>query len=348
MAGELVSVIVPAYRHEEYVIDCLRSIHEQTHDRIELIFIDDCSPDRTFRYAESLLATAFGKRFENVVLRRKQSNGGAPDSLNIGLGLATGRYVAIINSDDRFRRPRIESLLGGLKAADSQMAFSAVEPFTEGGWPLGGAHDTGADVPADLQAMTLQQHLHIAREVSVGFALLRRNVAISTGNFLMSLDLARRVGGFTQLQYCHDWDFILQSLLFCEPVFVPETLYDYRLHPHNSFRSYRNIAGVETEVVLRRFFRAVARCRRPSPLCPGPVNWPGYFEAFIEAAGHRDAWLAETGGARPGWRTRTPGSVATVESAATTLRELTKPPSIGRTPRPDAAGHQPRPPVVRP
>ncbi|NDC64029.1 MAG: glycosyltransferase family 2 protein [Planctomycetia bacterium] len=321
MAGELVSIIVPAYNHEAYVVECLHSIHAQTHDRLELIFIDDCSPDRTFRYAQSLLATPFGRRFENVVLRRKDRNSGAPDSLNLGLESATGRYVAIINSDDLFRGPRIEALLGALATAASELAFSAVEPFTETGWPADGS-EADADIPVELQAMTLQQHLNVARDVTVGFALLRRNVAISTGNFLMTMELARRVGGFASLQYCHDWDFILQSLLFCEPVFVPETLYDYRLHPRNSFRSYKNIAGIETQVVLRRFFAAVARCRRPSPLCPSPVNWPGYFEAFIEAAGFREAWLATTGGTRPGWRTRKAGSTTANPSAVSALRAI--------------------------
>lgn len=305
MTADLVSIIVPAYGHEPYVLDCLQSLHAQTHERLELIFIDDHSSDRTYDLAQALFATRFASRFENVILKRKVENRGAHDSLNMGLELAKGDYIAIVNSDDLFRPQRVERLLAAMKEKGSEFSFSIVETLDDG---MAEGEDNGEGaptllVPENLLLLGLRQRLAIARDLSVGFALLRQNVGISTGNFLFSARIASKVGNFRPLKYCHDWDFILQALLHTEPVAVLEPLYDYRLHQQNSFRAYQNIAEIETEVVLRRFFRSVLNVRTTNRLCPSPENWPGYFEAFVQEAGYGAFWAKEAGNPLPGWRT---------------------------------------------
>lgn len=297
MTTPLISIVVPSYGHEAYIADCLQSLHAQTHERVELIIIDDHSPDATFDIAQALLSTPFGKRFERVELLRKPENRGAHDSLNIGLDLARGDYIAIINSDDRFAHNRLECMLAALADSGSEFAFSLVEFLTD---------DTGATsalIPHELAMLGLRQQLMIARDVTVGFTLLRQNVAVSTGNFLFSARIARMVGRFLPLKYCHDWDFILQALVHTEPVMVPEALYFYRLHGQNSFRAYQNLAGIETEVVLRRFFKAVVRGAALNPLCPSPGNWPGYFETFVHDIHAWRDWSRESGRPVQGWRT---------------------------------------------
>jgi glycosyltransferase involved in cell wall biosynthesis len=317
MTTDLVSIIVPAYRHERYVLDCLQSLHAQTHERLELIFIDDCSPDRTLELTEALLATRFASRFENVVLRRKTENRGAHDSLNTGLELASGDYIAIVNSDDLFRPRRVEHLLTALNDRGSGFGFSIVEILNDDEAEDGAARDqeraAASPVPESVMLLGLRQQLAIARDVSVGFALLRQNVSVSTGNFLFSSEVARKVGRFLPLKYCHDWDFILQALVHTEPVAVLEPLYQYRVHQQNSFRGYAqraeherlfsHLSIIETEVVLRRFFRSVVSGRLTNRLCPSPGNWPGYFEAFIREAGYWSYWAKEAAEPLPAWRT---------------------------------------------
>lgn len=335
MTSDLVSIIVPAYGHEPYVLDCLQSLYAQTHERLELIFIDDRSHDRTYDLAQALLATRFASRFENVVLKRKAENSGAHDSLNMGLELAKGDYIAIVNSDDLFRPQRVERLLAAMKEKGSEFSFSIVETLDDGMAEGDGDGEGVATslVPENLLLLSLRQRLAIARDVSVGFALLRQNVGISTGNFLFSSRIAGKVGNFLPLKYCHDWDFILQALLHTEPVAVLEPLYDYRLHQQNSFRAYQNIAEIETEVVLRRFFRSVLSVRATNRLCPSPENWPGYFEAFVQEAGYGVFWTKEAGNSLPGWRTYDqsgkrhlnapfrPGEVVSAEAAFRRLAE---------------------------
>lgn len=295
-AGPLVSVIIPSYCHEEFILDCLDSIYMQTHKDIEVVLIDDASSDSTFERATHLLSTSFGRRFSNVVARKSELNAGAHSSINHGIHLSSGDLIAIINSDDLYEPRRIEALLEALKFSQSQFAFSLVDVI---GPPL---IDEPAEIPPFLWLLSLRQKMDILREVTVGFSLLRMNVSISTGNFLFTRSLYNNVGPFLPLKYCHDWDFILQSLFYTEPVVVMEPLYKYRLHESNSFKGLAHLGQVEGEVVMRRLMRRGLTGRSINPMFPSEQNWPGYFEAFVE-----QLWLGaylqrERGEGMKSWR----------------------------------------------
>lgn len=322
----LVSVVVPAYCHERYILDCLKSIHAQIHPRIELIFIHDASTDNTFERASEIVSPPFGDRFENVILERKDENAGAHDSLNRGIALSNGSHVAILNSDDLFHPARLERMLAALEAAGSAFAFSAVEPLADEA--VAGRADA---FPEGLLLFGLRQRLAVANAPSMGFALLRSNIAVGTGNFLFTRELAKQVGPFLDLKYCHDWDFILQATLFTEPVFVDEPLYSYRLHPQNAFRGYTLLAERETEIVRERFLSAVAGADLPNRKCPSPRNYPGYFDLVMQDLKTLDLWRrvagartarARTVDATPHYRRRPQnGSAAALEAAATPLAD---------------------------
>ena len=91
-AMALVSVVVPAYRHARFIGEALASVYRQTHLELELIVIDDRSPDETFELCKALLATPdYSGRFKRVVCQQNETNLGAHNTINVGLGLARGR-----------------------------------------------------------------------------------------------------------------------------------------------------------------------------------------------------------------------------------------------------------------
>jgi glycosyltransferase involved in cell wall biosynthesis len=328
VSNELVSVVVPAYCHEAFVRDCLQSIHAQTHRRMELIVVDDCSADRTFEAVRDLLQSSFAYRFERVVFRRKLRSRGAYDSLNIGLGLAKGEYLAIVNSDDVIDPRRLERLLGAMGRSGSGLAFSLVDVLDD---RTAGERELG--VPTKLLLLQLRQQLALVRDPSVAFALLRWNVAASSGNFMFTSSLARTLGRFAPLAYCYGWDFILQAAIHTEPVALNEPLYSYRLHGQNAFRKREEIARSETAMVYRRFFRSILRCRPPNAICPGPQGWPGYFETVVQSLGVWPLWAKEAGERLPTWRTyerrywaadHAPGEIRSFEQAVRFLSEHSK------------------------
>ena len=74
MTLPLVSIAIPAYKHAAFIEECLASVCAQTYPELELVLIDDGSPDDTFAIAQRYLE-AHGKRFRRIVLERRENDG---------------------------------------------------------------------------------------------------------------------------------------------------------------------------------------------------------------------------------------------------------------------------------
>lgn len=101
-----VSVIIPMYKVEEYLRECLDSVVNQTLKEIEVLCIDDGSPDRS---AE--IASEYVSKYSNFKLIRKE-NGGLSSTRNVGIEAASGEYVYFLDSDDYIDRQMLEKLYG--------------------------------------------------------------------------------------------------------------------------------------------------------------------------------------------------------------------------------------------
>ncbi len=96
----LVSVIVPAYNHQAFVEESIEALIQQDYMHLEFIIIDDGSTDQTVEIIERLMP-ACRERFSHVIFRSRP-NEGVVRTLNEAIGLAQGKYIAAIASDDVF------------------------------------------------------------------------------------------------------------------------------------------------------------------------------------------------------------------------------------------------------
>jgi glycosyltransferase involved in cell wall biosynthesis len=281
-SAELVSVVVPSYGHAAHLEEALRSIAAQSHPALELIVVDDASHDGSRVVAERVLGDpAFVARFDGGVrLVVHAANRGAHAALNTGLGLATGAYLTILNADDAYEPGRISALVSALADADRALAFSRVAFRSD----LRGAF-------ADAEHFRLRRHQDgIPRHPSLGFACLCSNVALTTGNLFFTRRLWDQIGAFSELRYCHDWDWLLRALAMEEPVWVGEPLYRYRIHGGNSYLGLADVAEAETAIVLGRYFETVRNGTLRNSLAPSPEHWPGVFEHVMSAHGFWRHW----------------------------------------------------------
>lgn len=90
----LISVIVPIYKVEKYLDRCINSIVNQTYRNLEIILVDDGSPDKC-----PLMCDEWQKKDERIKVIHKE-NGGLSSARNAGLDIATGEYIAFVDSDD--------------------------------------------------------------------------------------------------------------------------------------------------------------------------------------------------------------------------------------------------------
>ena len=94
IGNKKVSVIVPIYNVERYIDKCVRSLMLQDYGNIEIILVDDGSPDNSGRIIDEL------SKEDNRIIVIHKANGGVSTARNAGLLQATGEYVMFVDSDD--------------------------------------------------------------------------------------------------------------------------------------------------------------------------------------------------------------------------------------------------------
>ena len=101
----LVSVIVPIYKVEPYLDKCVSSIQNQTYEKLEIILVDDGSPDDCGRKCDRFAST---DRRIHVI---HQANNGLSEARNSGIDIATGTYILFVDGDDWIEPNAVECLL---------------------------------------------------------------------------------------------------------------------------------------------------------------------------------------------------------------------------------------------
>lgn len=144
----LISVIVPVYKVENYLHRCVDSILAQTYTNLEIILVDDGSPDRCGEICDEYAAK------DSRIRVIHQENGGLSAARNAGLDLCTGEYIVFVDSDDYLDPALMETLIGQAGTADCiSSGFVSVD---ENEVPLGRyCAETGIDLPGPV---VLEQH----------------------------------------------------------------------------------------------------------------------------------------------------------------------------------------------
>ena len=107
--NDVVSVIIPVYKVETYIDSCMNGVLNQSYKNLEIILVDDGSPDNC-----PAICDRYAQNDSRVRVIHKK-NGGLSDARNAGLDVATGKYVVFIDSDDAVSCDYVEYLYGMLK-----------------------------------------------------------------------------------------------------------------------------------------------------------------------------------------------------------------------------------------
>ncbi len=114
----LVSVIIPVYNTEKYVADSIHSVINQTYNNLEIIVVDDESPDNAYLIVEKYAAS------DNRVRMIRQKNMGLSGARNTGLLNCNGEYIIFLDSDDRLVVDAVEHLLSEATQNEADIVFA--------------------------------------------------------------------------------------------------------------------------------------------------------------------------------------------------------------------------------
>ncbi len=95
MTSSMISVVMPVYNAEKYVIEAVESILNQSYSDFEFIIIDDCSTDSSYQILQSYVT-----KDHRIKLFKNEINSKLPKTLNFGISQATGKYIARMDADD--------------------------------------------------------------------------------------------------------------------------------------------------------------------------------------------------------------------------------------------------------
>ena len=115
-----VSVIIPVYNVEKYLAVCLESLLIQTFTDFEVIVVDDCSTDNSLAIAESYLER-FGGRLKIFSLEENTGSGAVPR--NVGLEVASGKYVYFVDDDDLLIDIALDTLFNYTEEYQAQVVY---------------------------------------------------------------------------------------------------------------------------------------------------------------------------------------------------------------------------------
>lgn len=136
MVGQegLVSIIVPVYNVEKYIVETMESVRRQTYGNWELLLVEDCSTDRTRQMIEEYLARTADRRIRLIT---SSVNVGAAGARNRGLSEALGQYIAYLDADDLWEPEKLERELAFMDERQAAFAFTGYEFADEDGRGLG-------------------------------------------------------------------------------------------------------------------------------------------------------------------------------------------------------------------
>lgn len=200
-----VSVVIPTYNRARLVGEALQSVLSQPFDDMEVLVVDDGSTDDT---------AAVLVRFTDPRVRViRQANQGISGARNTGVREARGQYIAMLDSDDRWRPNSLPRLVGALDAhPDAVLVYGRAQAMDADGFPIPQMKGTAEAFPGQ----TLRSILY-GDFVPIITALIRRDALL-------------QVGPFEPDNLAEDWDMWVRLARLGRFVFLEEVLADFRQH----------------------------------------------------------------------------------------------------------------------
>jgi len=187
MSSPQVSVVIPAYERPEQTQRAINSVSEQSYEPIELIVVDDGSNPPL----EDSLSIPHSP-FQNVIFQRHSENQGGNVARNTGIELASGEYIAFLDSDDEWTPGKIQRQVKSLVAKDNfEVSYTGVKQVDEQG--------------------NLNSIRNATENGDILSRLLRGNIVGTFSSIMVSADTIDRVGRPNPEMPCwQDWEWYLR------------------------------------------------------------------------------------------------------------------------------------------
>lgn len=128
--NDLISIVVPVYNVEKYLVKCVNSLIEQTYKNIEILLINDGSTDESLKICNNL------SKLDSRILVYDKKNGGLSDARNYGIERVKGKYILFVDSDDYINKDMINILYENLKNNNCDISVCGIQKYDDNTLPI--------------------------------------------------------------------------------------------------------------------------------------------------------------------------------------------------------------------
>ena len=230
MDTPLVSIISPAYNHEKYMRQCIESVQAQTYFNWEMLILNDGSTDQTAFIAQSFARTDFRIK---VFTQPNKGVFKLAETYNLGVSLAKGKYIAILECDDLWMPDKLKR----------QVAVLEQDPSVILCW--GQAHLVHEDLSMIYRTSPVvnTRHLHLYHNIPTGsvIELSLHGIWLPALTIIIRKENLTEIGGFQQMfgMPLVDFPTILALSLHGRFHFVPEVFGKWRIYPTQTSKMHQ-------------------------------------------------------------------------------------------------------------
>ncbi len=252
----LVSIIIPIYNAELYLVDCLESVIKQSYKNLEILLINDGSTDNSDKICIDYQQKDDRIRYFN------NSNHGVSYTRNYGISASKGDYVIFIDSDDICHINMVERLILSCKENDTDISICGIDAFY--------------DTPSNVVKVFNEDNRYLDINSFLTEVVLKHQTDIYIGGpynkiFKKTILDLYNVRFLEGRMFAEDFMFVLDYLKCCKTVSIVGTeLYYYRRNAINSL-TYKNYHDYDFEKAWNSRERAY-------------YHWENFFESFADLA----------------------------------------------------------------
>lgn len=225
-----VSVVIPAYNAEKFIIEALESILTQSHPPAEVFVIDDGSTDTTSALVQQWAGSTTAPFAIKLI---DQLNAGVPTSRNVGIQKARGSWIALLDADDIWEPDHLENLIMAAELVPSAVAVYGAGRLFIGDKIQDLLYDDFWDNPTKKFGHEIADSTCLRIDDSIFPRLLRGNF-IKPSSLMFKTEIAKEIGLFdTTLRTAEDREFLVRLIFKGEFVYYPESITRYRWHDDN-------------------------------------------------------------------------------------------------------------------
>jgi len=213
----LVSVLMPSYNHEKFVSEAIESVLNQDFDDLELIIVDDASTDTSRQIIQKY---AMADSRVRVILH--ETNCGIAKTMNDGIAVAKGKFLADTASDDVWMKDKLSKQLAVLESDEDLIVWTEAEVIDEYGQPMG---PTWSEFRSDLSGK---------QTGDMFYDLLGRWELLIESTMLYKRANLGDIRYDESLKYGNDIKLLLELAAKYEFYYIPEPLAQYRIHASNT------------------------------------------------------------------------------------------------------------------